>query len=187
MAIRVHRPVDVLWCSNQRTGRSNGWSFPPNVERQLRELTKGKRVLQQFGGLAKWGVRMDIDPRTRPHVLADAWLPPFTRDAFDVVILDPPYLAINQQMKQQLLRSAAYVAREHVIWFHTMWIAGDAQMTLERGWLVRVGDSCAVRCIQLFNVPREKRKPRNYFSRGPAIKYNRWLRGELKLPFEAPA
>lgn len=141
-------------------------------------------MLQQFGGLSKWGVRMDIDRITRPDVLADAWLPPFVKDAFDVVILDPPYVSINQQMKQQLLRAAAYIAKRRVIWFHTMWIAGDAQMRLERAWLVRVGDSCAVRCIQVFSVPTVKRKPRNYFSRGPAIKYNRWLRGELKLPFE---
>src|SRR5205823_5072864 len=135
-------------------------------------------------GLAKWGVRIDIDPLTRPHVIADAWLPPFVENAVDVVILDPPYVSMNQQMKQQLLRAAAYLARDSVIWFHTQWIAGDAKMTLRRAWLVRVGDSCAVRCIQVFNTPRgEKRRPRNHFTRGPAIRYNRWLRGELKLPF----
>lgn len=175
--------VEVLWCSNQRSKRSNGWSFPPNVERHLRGLTDGKRVLQLFGGLSRWGLRIDIDPVVKPDVLADAWLPPFVRDAFDVVIIDPPYVSINQQMKQQLLRAAAFIAREQVIWFHTMWIAGDAQMTLQRAWLVRVGDSCACRCIQVFEVPATKRKPRNYFTRGPAIKYNRWLSGHLKLPF----
>jgi hypothetical protein len=127
---------------------------------------------------------MDIDPVTKPHVLADAWLPPFVKNAFDVVILDPPYVSINQQMKQQLLRAAGYIAKEQVIWFHTMWIAGDAQMRLEHAWLVRVGDSCSVRCIQVFRTPCEKRKPHAFFTRGPAIKYNRWLRGELKLPFE---
>lgn len=144
-------------------------------------------MLQLFGGLSKWGIRIDIDPITRPHVLADAWLPPFVKDAFDVVIIDPPYYGINQQMKQQLLRAAAYLAKRRVIWFHTMWIAGDARMTLERAWLVRVGDSCACRCVQVFKVPRDKSKPRNFFTRGPAIKYNRWLRGELKLPFECEA
>src|SRR4051812_2700720 len=87
-----HRPIEVLWCSNQRSKRSNGWSFPPNVERHLRTLTEGQRVLQLFGGLSKWGVRMDIDPVTRPHVFADAWLPPFVKNAFNVVILDPPYV-----------------------------------------------------------------------------------------------
>jgi hypothetical protein len=187
MRARPHRRrVSVLWCGNARSGRANGWSFPARVERHLRTLTAGKTVLQQFGGLARWGVKVDIDPLTRPHVLADAWLLPFVKNAFDVVIIDPPYHSINQQMKQQLLRAAAYVARERVIWFHTQWIASDSLLRLERAWLVRVGDSCACRCVQVFNTPRgEKRRPRNYFSRGPAIKYNRWLRGELKLPFEA--
>lgn len=179
--------VGVLWCGNARSGRSNGWSFPPRVERHLRELTAGKTVLQQFGGMSKFGVKLDIDRSTRPNVIGDAWLPPFVKNAFDVVILDPPYVSINQQMKQQLLRAAAYVAREHVIWFHTMWIASDAKCTLERSWLVRVGDSCSVRCIQVFRVPVDKPKPRNYFTRGPAIKYNRWLNGEQKLPFEKSA
>ena len=176
--------VGVLWCSNQRSGHSNGWSFPPAVDRKLRELTTGKRVGHLFGGLAKWGLKLDIDPVTRPHVLGDAWLPPFRRDAFDVVILDPPYISINQQMKQQLLWSAAYIAREHVIWFHTQWIAADARMRLERAWLVRVGDSCACRCVQVFIVPIEKQKPQLHFTRGPALKYNRWLHGQAGLPLD---
>jgi hypothetical protein len=177
-------PVEVLWCGNARYGRSNGWSFPPRVERHLRELTKGKRVLQLFGGLSRWGVKLDIDPVTRPHVIGDAWLPPFRRDAFDVTIIDPPYVAINQQMKNALIRGAAYVTSGHLIWFHTMWIAGDAQCRLERAWLVRVGDSCSCRCIQVFRTPTEKRPPRLHFTRGPAIKYNRWLAGGQGLPFE---
>lgn len=177
-------PVDVLWCSNQRSGRSNGWAFPPNVDKHLRELTNGKSVLQLFGGLSKWGVKLDIDPITRPHVIGDAWLPPFKKNAFDVVILDPPYVGINQQMKQQLLRGAAYCAQEHLIWFHTMWIASDARCVLERGWLVRVGDTCSVRCIQIFRTPIEKPLPRLHFSRGPAIRYNRWLTSQEGLPFD---
>lgn len=137
-----------------------------------------------FGGLARWGTKLDIDPVTRPHVIGDAWMPPFRKDAFDVVILDPPYLTINQQMKQQLIRSAAYCAKEAVVWFHTMWVAGDARCVLERAWLVRVGDSCAVRCLQWFRTPAVKPIPQLYFTRGPAVKYNRWLSGQLGLPLE---
>lgn len=177
----------VLWCSNQRTQRSNGWAFPPNVEKHLRKLTAGSRVCHLFGGFARWGLRIDIDPLTRPDVRADAWLPPFVENAFDYVILDPPYMGINQQMKQHLLRGAAFIAKKGVIWFHTQWVAGDKGMTLRRAWLVRVGDSCSVWCILVFNVPKgPKAKPRNHFTRGPALKYNRWLRGELRLPFDAP-
>lgn len=180
------RAVGVLWCGNARSGRSNGWAFPPGVHKHLRDLTKGKRVCHLFGGLAKFGLRCDIDPVVRPDVFADAWLPPFVKDAFDVVILDPPYLTINQQMKQQLLRGAAYIAAESVIWFHTMWIASDSHCTLEQSWLVRVGDSCAVRCIQVFKTPATKPRPRMWFTRGPAMKYNRWLVGQAGLPYGEP-
>jgi hypothetical protein len=183
-AKRDRAPVDVLWCSNNRSGRSNGWSFPPRVNRLLLELTAGKKVCHLFGGLAKFGTRLDIDPVVNPHVRGDAWLPPFRKDAFHVVILDPPYLGINQQMKNQLLRAASFIASEHVVWFHTMWIASDAHLALERAWLVRVGDSCACRCIQVFRTPAVKRSPQMWFSRGPAMRYNRWLVGGVSLPFE---
>jgi len=180
--MKTRPPVDVLWCSNQRQGRSNGWAFPPKVEQHLRQLTKDKRVLQLFGGRARWGVTLDIDRTTRPQVIGDAWLPPFAKDAFDVVILDPPYVHLNQQMKDSLIRGAAYCAREAIIWFHTTWIGNSAGVRLEHAWLVRVGDTCAVRCVQLFRTPAVKPRPRPRFTRGPAIRYNRWLAGQDRLP-----
>lgn len=179
------RRIDVLWCSNNRHKRSNGWSFPPKVDRLFRQEFAGKKICHLFGGLAKFGTRIDIDPGTRPHVIGDAWLPPFVRDAFDVVILDPPYMGINQQMKQALLRGAAWIAKERVVWFHTQWVAADSRMDLERAWLVRVGDSCACRCIQVFKTSADKNMPRNHFTRGPAIRYNRWLSGQLPLGLSA--
>lgn len=162
--------------------RFNGWSFPPKIERHLREMTAGKRVFHPFGGLARFGPRGDIDREVHPDVIADAWLPPFQRDAFDVVVLDPPYTGINQQMKAQLLYASAFIARETVIWFHTMWIASGSGLSLRRSWLVRIGDSCSVRCLQEFVVkPGPKPNPLRFFTRGPAMRYNRWLTGQLPL------
>lgn len=178
--------VDVIWCSNRRSGRGNGWSFPPAVAHHLKTTTRGLSVFHPFGGRASFGIRGDIDWTVRPNVIADAWLPPFREDAFDVVILDPPYHSINQQMKQELLRASAFVARKWIFWFHTMWIAngGSDGLRLERAHLVRVGDSCAVRCLQQFSIaPGPKALPRMKFTRGPAIRYNRWLAGEMPLPF----
>jgi hypothetical protein len=183
-----HPPVNVLWCANRRHRAGNGWSFPPAVEYQLRELTRDQTVCHLFGGLARFGLRCDIDPQTKPHIIADAWLPPFQRDAFDTVILDAPYIRLNQQEKSQLLRGAAYIARRQVIWFHTIWLAngGSDGLRLERSWLVRVGDMCAVRCLQVFAVRVEaKILPRPYFTRGPAMRYNRWLAGQQRLELEA--
>lgn len=172
---------EVLWCANARQGASNGWAFPPKVDRTLREFCGEASVLHLFGGRAKWGVRLDIDPLVRPDVIGDAWVPPFKRDAFDVVILDPPYFKLNQQMKSALLRAAAWVARRWVVWFHVLWIAGDKACSYERGWLVRVGDTCQVRCIQVFKVAADKPRPELHFTRGPAVKYNRWALGQYKL------
>jgi hypothetical protein len=185
MSAPSRRP-ETLWCPNNRHRRSNGWSYPPAVEKLLRQITDGRTVLQLFGGLSRWGTRLDIDSSTRPHVQGDAWLPPFGRDSFDVVILDPPYAGINQQMKQALIRGAAFVARDHVLWFHTQWVAPDAGMRRERSWLIRVGDSCACRClIEWRVVAQHKRLPTLAFTRGPALKYRRWLAGEVRLPFPA--
>ncbi len=177
---------ETLWCPNARQGASNRTSYPPAVEKLLRKITEGRSVLQLFGGLSKWGVTMDIDPTTRPQVRADAWMPPVLMNSFDVVILDPPYYCINQHMKQTLIRGAAYVAREHVYWFHTQWVAPDSGMRRERSWLVRVGDSCACRCLIEWRVVRQdKPLPLLNFTRGPALKYRRWLNGNVGLPLVA--
>ena len=176
--------VDVLWCSNRRQGpRGNGWAFPAGVRRKILEIAEASSVLHLFGGLASFGIRQDLDGSTRPHVIADAWLPPFAANSFDVVVLDPPYVHFNQQAKDSLFRAAAYIARDRVIWFHTVWMSGGASLQFRRGWLVRVGDSCQVRALQEF-VPRPgaKTRPDPYFSRGPAMRYNRWLTGQNPLP-----
>jgi len=179
----VSRRPETLWCSTKRQGACKRWSYPPAVEKLLRNITEGRTVLQLFGGLSRWGTKLDIDPTTKPHVRGDAWLPPFGRDSFDVVILDPPYAGIDQQMKQTLIRGAAFVAREHVMWFHTHWVAPDAGLRRERSWLVRVGDSCSCRClIEWRVVARDKPVPALKFTRGPALKYRRWLAGEMGLP-----
>lgn len=176
----VRRP-EVLWCPNNHGERGAGWSFPRAVERQLLDLTKGMRVLQAFGGASRFGMKLDVDPITQPDVIGDAWLLPFKRSAFDVVILDPPYFHLNQQMKAELLRAAAWCASRWVIWFHTIWISGDRHCSYERGWLVRVGDTCACRCLQVFRVSEEKRRPAPAFTRGPAMRYNRWLTPQIPL------
>jgi hypothetical protein len=135
-----------------------------------------------FGGQASWGIRQDIDPLTRPSVLADAWLSPFVGNSFDVVILDPPYFHLNQQMKTQLIKGAAFIARQHIIWFHTLWIGTDSGVRLERAVLVRVGDMSHVRCIQVFRSRLDIPAPTLKFTRGPALRYNRWLNGQMLLP-----
>lgn len=63
--------VETLWCGTNRPRkkfgrRRNGWSFPPAVRELLLQQTKGSTVLHLFGGLADFGVRLDVDPETKP-------------------------------------------------------------------------------------------------------------------------
>jgi hypothetical protein len=159
--------------------RGNGWAFPKTVDKFLREFVGVRTALHLFGGKASWGVRLDIDPNVRPDFCGDAFNPPFERDQFDVVILDPPHVkdfkALNQQTKNGLMKRAAWIARDHVVWFHPMWISTDTSLPLETGYLVCPGDNCQVRALQIFRVVSEK-KTRPYIWRGgPGIKYNRWI------------
>lgn len=181
MKRRITYPVEVLWCGNSR---GKGWSFPVAVRDRLQADFKGKSVLHLFGGRATFGTRLDIDPLTQPDVLGDAWVPPFGKDSFDVVILDPPYFLFNAMEKNSLFRGSAWIAKETVVWFHTIWASQAQGLKTERAWLVRCGDQNYVRCLQYFNVYRKPETPARYFGRGPAMKYNRWLNQPQGFAFE---
>jgi hypothetical protein len=141
-----------------------------------------------FGGLARFGTRLDIDPLTAPDVIGDAWVPPFEKDSFDFVIMDPPYIegfrSMSNQKTRALFAAAAWIARKQVIWFHTVWIESPTRCTLQKGYLVVVGRHCHVRCLQIFDCPASELKvpPVKTFSRGPAIRYNKWLLQPQALP-----
>lgn len=146
-------------------------------------------LLHLFGGRADFGIRLDIDGRTCPHVIGDAWLPPFAKDSFDCVVLDPPYVGdfatMSNQKTRALLSQAGWIARKRVIWFNTIWLESPGRMKMEKSWLVRVGRHCSVRCLQFFQPDQLRKLPTTYFARGPAIKYNRWLDNPHSLPFGA--
>jgi hypothetical protein len=180
---------EILWCKSNQRRSSNGWAFPQMVRDLLVKECEGLSVLHLFGGLADFGIRLDMDPLTRPHVIGDAWRPPFAKDSFDVVIMDPPYVghfaSMSNQKTRALFAAAAWIARRRVVWFHTVWIESPARCVMERSWLVRVGRHCNVRCLQFFATPESAAKvpPVKYFSRGPGIKYNRWIVQPEALPF----
>jgi hypothetical protein len=53
------------------------WAFPAEVERILLSETVelGKTVLQLYGGVARFGLRLDIDPATRPDIIGNSMDP----------------------------------------------------------------------------------------------------------------
>jgi hypothetical protein len=181
--VKRNYPVEVLWCASRRRRRHDGWAFPKEIETKIIELAGGNSVLQLFGGKAKFGVRMDIDPRVRPDVIGDAWMPPFAENSFDTVVLDPPYFQLNSQVRISLFMTAARIAARQVIWLHTLWVSPACGLQADRAWLVRVGDSCTVRCLQVFKRTDRRILPMRHISRGPGMKYNRWLIQPQGLPF----
>lgn len=182
--------VKALMCKSNPRRAVDGWAFPSTVRDLLIEETEGDSVLHLFGGKATFGTRLDFDEETRPHVVGDAWIPPFAQGSFDCVILDPPYVgdfaSMSNQKTRALLAAAAWIARKRVVWFHTVWLHSPARMTLEKAWLVCVGRHCKVRCLQFFKVPDVGRKmePCKHFKRGPAIRYNRWLHNPRGFAFD---
>lgn len=182
--MRPRPPCEILWCPNARNEEKRaGWSFPSIVEAKIRELCGPGSVLHLFGGRAKFGVRLDIDPATRPHVIGDAWLPPFPMASFDTVVLDPPYDRMDREMLGQLMASASYIARWQVVWLHQLWAPSQFGLALQQGWMIRVGDNHYVRCLQQFRRTNRVVTPLLRFTRGPAMKYNRWLAQPHTLPF----
>jgi len=179
--------VETIVCKRPPTAKANGWAFPRTVEDILRRELAGKSVLHLFGGLARFGTRMDIDPTTKPDVIGDAWMPPFKRSSFDVTVLDPPYVRFSCQMTTALCCQAAYVAREQVVWFSTLWLDHPARLKLRKAYAIVVGRNALMRCLQFFDVSENKMEPMRRFSRGPAIKYNRWLQQPHSLLFGDPA
>lgn len=171
-------PVGIIFCRNSSR---NGWSFHPKIRKKLIADHQGKSILHLFGGASTFGTRLDIDPITQPDVIGDAWLPPFAAKSFDVVILDPPYFHLDAQTKTALFRAAGHIARERVVWWHTVYASGSGGLSIEEAWLVKTGDSCHVRTLQYFRI-RERLGPVKYFVRGPAMKYNRWIAGQQSLP-----
>jgi hypothetical protein len=186
--------VELLNCSRPpRTRRGEGWTFPVTVRDVILRENEGLSILHLFGGRADFGTRMDIDPFTRPDVIADAWMPPFRKGSFDVVILDPPYVGdfrnLNAQKLICLFLAATWIAKRRVIWFHPNWIDTKARVRFEKGWVVRIGRGCACRALQFFRVPAPSKKlrPPTHFRRGSAIRYNRWLAQPQGLPFGVSA
>ncbi len=167
----------------ERNRATEGWSFPPKVKKLLKAHCHKKSVLHLFGGFADFGTRLDIDPDTLRDVIGDAWLPPFAKDSFEIVILDPPYFRLNSQEKNAFFRVAGWIARGEVIWFSTFSLGWAPGMKLEQSIFVRKGNICQVRILEFYSV-QKKLPPVAYFTRGPAIKYNHWLRQPEGFSFE---
>ena len=151
MKLLASRRPETLWCSNNRKGSSNRWSYPPAVETAPHDHggADGPATLR---GMARWGVTLDIDPTTTPRLRGDAWMPPFRMNSFDVVILDPPYLGINEHMKSALIAGRRSGARARLLVSYAVGRAGFGDAP--RAVLVGARrDNCSCRCLIEWRVP----------------------------------
>ena len=113
------------------------WSWNRNTERWLRNITKGKTILNICCGSSYIGnVRADINPELKPDVICDVKNPPFREGAFDVVLCDPPFSYYN---KFKWVNNLSKIARNELILsspFHVPWIKGFKKTlyaTIQRG------------------------------------------------------
>ena len=174
----------VIYC-NGHAGGSQGWSFPLPVRRRLQRDLDGLSVLHLFGGRATFGTRIDIDPINRPDVIADAWLPPFGKNSFDSVVLDPPYESFGRHCRFRLGVTAAWIARRYVVWFSSFAATSLPGCRVEKWWTVIVNNDAYVRQLAFFVPTGDKLTPDvRFFDRGPARRYNRWISQPNSLPFE---
>ena len=118
------------------------WSFPAEIERLIMDETSDGSVVHLYGGLARFGTRLDMDPATRPDVIGNALYPPFRCKSFDYVVMDPPYTDLKAGVVLNIIIPAACLARKKVFWVHTHWpIRSGLGLRLNRWW---IGSPCSM-------------------------------------------
>jgi len=118
-------------------GYRRTWAFPAEVATLIERAAADGSVLHLFGGHATFGLRLDADRATDPHVIGNAFFPPFRCESFDTVVCDPPYDRASNGLWAQVLVPAACLARRRVWWFSTYSL--DARfhgLKLLRWWAV---------------------------------------------------
>jgi hypothetical protein len=112
------------------------WSFPKEIERIVMDETSDGSVLHFYGGNAQFGTRLDMDPKSYPHVIGNALYPPFKCKSFDYVVMDPPYTDLKAGISMSIMAPAACIARRKVFWLHTHWpLRNGLGLRLNRWWV----------------------------------------------------
>jgi len=146
-------------------GYRRTWAFPQEVTEILQRETAGLSVLHLFGGQASWGVRLDADRSTNPHVVGNAFHAPFHCGSFDVVICDPPYPRSTNGLFYVVLRPAACLARQRVWWFSTEAIGNSPHGLKPQRWWAVFPSAMGGR-IRFLCEYKRTRHPSGCFARG---------------------
>jgi len=125
----------LVWTLPRPPASKYKGGFPLHFEQNLVQLLGyPERILHPFGGMAEIGVRVDLNPAVEPDVVADAHGLPFEDEAFDLVVLAPPY---SDEEARELydtppLRPGVYTAEA-------------VRVLREGGWLVAYSDRMEAR------------------------------------------
>jgi len=84
------------WANFWKNTSSYYGSLPKSFFRKIKHKrdfqVNGKRTLHLFSGPHPWGdVRVDINPKVKPDVVANAEYLPFKNRSFGMIFADPPY------------------------------------------------------------------------------------------------
>lgn len=88
--------TNLTWVLPRPRGDHYPGGFPLYFEGKLirlLQLQNGAKILHPFGGMAEYGIRVDVDPSINPDIVANAESLPFNDKTFDLVVCDPPYTA----------------------------------------------------------------------------------------------
>lgn len=128
-------------------GYSRTWAFPKEVAALIERETSSMSVLHLFGGQAKFGTRLDADRSMKPHVVGNAFYPPFRCGSFDAVVLDPPYTPAFRVVESCMI-PALCIARRFVWWFATWGVGGHGDgQRIRRWWAVLPSENASLRIL----------------------------------------
>jgi len=80
-----------FWYCGRPTGKYVG-KWPKGLINRIFELCGyPTSILEPFAGTSRLGISIDLNPKVRPHIRADAQFLPIRDNSFDMVLMDPPY------------------------------------------------------------------------------------------------
>jgi len=95
----MNKIENIAWCLPRPRKCKYPGGFPLHAELKLlrecgidpKQILWHPKILHPFGGMAEYGIRIDMKREVKPDIFADAHNLPVKNEMFDAVFLDPPY------------------------------------------------------------------------------------------------